>query len=102
MFAIVIYRDGLIKNPRMISIKNNMDTFLFSLFDRFCRPLGHGTAAGGLDVLDHQPFIARIGKDKIVTDFRVESNRAEIVQGFVELDLCIVLGGVIIGFTRGC
>jgi hypothetical protein len=91
MFAIVIYRDSFTKGARKISIKHDMDVFLISLFDRFRGPLWYGTTAGGLDILDHQGLLTRIGKGKIVADLRVEVYRAEIVLGLVEMYLCIIL-----------
>ena len=68
-----------------------MDVSLISVFDGFRGPLRHSTAAGGFDVLDQQDFPARVGEGKIVADLLVEVHRAEIVQGFLKVDLCPAL-----------
>jgi hypothetical protein len=94
IFSIVISRDGLSKSAREICIKHDVDVSLISLFYGFRGPLGYGTTAGGLDILDHQDFLTRVGKDKIVADLRVESNRSEIMPGFLKVDLRLVLGDV--------
>lgn len=74
-----------------------MNIFLLSLPDWFFGPLRYRASTGGLDVLDHQLFIAWVGKGKIVADLRVEGHLAEIVPCLVELDLCMILGTTFIG-----